>query len=497
MKRYVVYACTGLLLALMGCGGGGGSGAQALVTPERPPPEIPPPEIPPPADESSSPVNPTPAGIWHGVYGVGPDYPNFTALILESGEFFALYYPAGQPSVRAGLLHGHGTVSGGDFLVDDVVDFNFAGAGATPGQLTAAALAQATLRGTVAVPDNVSLSGDFSLTFDQLYRQVPSLVTVIGHYDGELISAAGAEFFSLQVSATGDIAATGSAGCRATGNISPAAKGNTYQVEIVFGASPCALPGQAVAGAGFYDPNTNLLLLGLADPDREHGMVFAGPRDGGVDYDGDGIIDSEDDDDDNDERQDGVDNCPLDARPACPEIIVASGRYWRQPSLFMNLSWNDIDAICPAAKGGACDGILNGRNLSGWTWASSAELRTLFEYYGFTEPSAAVATELQLEPGSLIAGHEALNAWWLGSKWLPTSFGCPWDYCVYWFAGYTRDAFRAGSDMVVHGHLDQLVVNPVRAEVGIAAEAFSYANDEYLTPDMRDHGWGAWFYRSP
>lgn len=496
-KRFVAHVCTGILLALMGCGGGGGgSGAQPLVTQETPPPKSPPPENPPPPDNTSSQVNPIPAGIWHGVYDVGADQPNFTALVLESGVFFAMYSVVGQPAVRSGLVHGHGTVTGGDFLADDAVEFNFAGAGASPGQLVAAALAQATLKGSFTVTDTPSQSGDFSLWFDQLYHQVPSLVTVAGHYDGELDSDAGAEFFSLQVSDAGDIAATGSGGCRATGTISPAARGNAYVIEIVFGASPCALPGQAVAGAGFYDPNTNLLLLGLVDPAREHGMVFAGPRDGGLDSDDDGIIDSEDDDDDNDERQDGLDNCPLDTRPACPEIIVASGRYWQQPSLFTNLSWTDIDAICPAAKAGACDGVLNGRDLSGWTWASSAELRTLFEYYGFTEPSDAVATELDLPTGTLIAGYEALDAWWLGSKWLPTSFGCPWDYCVYWFAGYTRDGFRAGSDTAGQGHIGQFYENPVLGE-GIVGVANHYLDDKFITPDTKDQSLGAWFYRNP
>lgn len=61
-------------------------------------------------------------------------------------------------------------------------------------------------------------------------------------------------------------------------------------------------------------------------------------------------------------------------------IVEVDGKEWLQPLLFLNLSWNDIDAICPNLTG-ICDGVLNGYNLTGWTWASIDDANTLFNYY--------------------------------------------------------------------------------------------------------------------
>lgn len=132
----------------------------------------------------------------------------------------------------------------------------------------------------------------------------------------------------------------------------------------------------------------------LTDPNHEQ-----------TDTDGDGEGDACDDtpngtaDDDSDGVVNLVDNCPGDYNPdqadadgdgigdACgPGAITAAntvtvqGRQWAQPDLFLNLSWDTINAVCP---GGACgsDAILNGWDVSGWTWASTEDLNNLFNYY--------------------------------------------------------------------------------------------------------------------
>lgn len=61
------------------------------------------------------------------------------------------------------------------------------------------------------------------------------------------------------------------------------------------------------------------------------------------------------------------------------DIVTVDGREWAQVDLFENLSWNDVNAVCP---GGVCgSGTLNGFDMSGWTWASTDDLNNLFNYY--------------------------------------------------------------------------------------------------------------------
>jgi hypothetical protein len=69
-------------------------------------------------------------------------------------------------------------------------------------------------------------------------------------------------------------------------------------------------------------------------------------------------------------------------KPAILGIVVVDGKEWLQPDLFTNLSWNDINAVCPE---GACAGTLNGQDLTGWTWATVDDLNALFNYYIGTE----------------------------------------------------------------------------------------------------------------
>jgi hypothetical protein len=71
-----------------------------------------------------------------------------------------------------------------------------------------------------------------------------------------------------------------------------------------------------------------------------------------------------------------------------PELDTVSvdGREWAQVDLFTNLSWNDINAVCPE---GACAGLLNGYNMNGWTWASVDDFNQLLSYYIGTDVGPA------------------------------------------------------------------------------------------------------------
>ena len=68
--------------------------------------------------------------------------------------------------------------------------------------------------------------------------------------------------------------------------------------------------------------------------------------------------------------------------PAQPitDTVTVDGKEWAQADLFFNLSWDEINAVCPA---GVCgdSGQLNGYDMTGWTWASVDEVKALFNVY--------------------------------------------------------------------------------------------------------------------
>jgi hypothetical protein len=62
------------------------------------------------------------------------------------------------------------------------------------------------------------------------------------------------------------------------------------------------------------------------------------------------------------------------------DIVTVDGKDWAQVDRFINLSWNDINAVCPA---GLCSagGTLNGYDVEDWVWASIEEVNDLFNHY--------------------------------------------------------------------------------------------------------------------
>lgn len=61
------------------------------------------------------------------------------------------------------------------------------------------------------------------------------------------------------------------------------------------------------------------------------------------------------------------------------DTVEVDGTLWFQPDLFRFLSWNEIEQVCP---GGPCtSNMLNDIDMTGWTWASSSDMRILFNRY--------------------------------------------------------------------------------------------------------------------
>lgn len=109
-------------------------------------------------------------------------------------------------------------------------------------------------------------------------------------------------------------------------------------------------------------------------------------------------------DTDGDGLNDEVDPCPANPTNPCAlitgdDVVAVEGHEWAQVDLFGNTSWNEIDAVCP---GGACSGILNGYDVSGWTWASVDDVNRLLNSYDI-DPS--------LGPGPTGPSYKGNSAW--------------------------------------------------------------------------------------
>ena len=116
------------------------------------------------------------------------------------------------------------------------------------------------------------------------------------------------------------------------------------------------------------------------------------------------------------------------------DIIRANGKDWRQLSLFADLSWDEINAVCPVNRAGQCSGTLNGHDMKGWTWASASDVSALFDFYGFDPPSSD-------EYSIRVIQDAAIDAW-LADGWLYTSEESDWaSSAVAGWAGLTTESY--------------------------------------------------------
>lgn len=57
------------------------------------------------------------------------------------------------------------------------------------------------------------------------------------------------------------------------------------------------------------------------------------------------------------------------------------GKAWRQLTETTGLSWTQVAQVCPRDGATPCSGIIGGRDLRGWIWATSEQVTTLLAHY--------------------------------------------------------------------------------------------------------------------
>jgi hypothetical protein len=77
----------------------------------------------------------------------------------------------------------------------------------------------------------------------------------------------------------------------------------------------------------------------------------------------------------------------LIATPSWAQSVIRDGNEWLQPADFVNLSWDTVNIACPP-PGNLCAGSLNSTDVTGYTWASQAEIDALLAGYGVPPATA-------------------------------------------------------------------------------------------------------------
>lgn len=164
---------------------------------------------------------------------------------------------------------------------------------------------------------------------------------------------------------------------------------------------------------------------------------------------------------------------PIFVEADLPDTLVVDGKIWKQPAAFTNLSWHDIDAVCPLASDGDCEGTLNGTDVSDWRWASVSDLRSMLNTYGAAIPSDEVYIEET------------------GSSWAPALFSAGWQPTYtsgieIGLSGWTRGEGFDATQGTFSG-MDQ-------SPAGGSDYAYAGISEPKTTTQTSI---GAWFYYSP
>lgn len=236
--------------ALAGCGGGG---------------------------SSSETPNASIEGIWSGTSSSGY---TLNVLSLENGSTYSLFGTvASSVFTVVGFDQGTITVSGNSL------------SGSVQEYVPNVATATGGISGTVSGGNSISGStvyGATTTTFNltpiansaYAYSNAPQLTNIAGSWSGTMLNGDSA---TVNIATPSGAISGSTNGCSFTGTATPRASGkNVFNVNLTFGAAPCALAGQAVTGVAvdYLITGTALrqLIVVVQDTSRANGTVFLASR---------------------------------------------------------------------------------------------------------------------------------------------------------------------------------------------------------------------------
>jgi hypothetical protein len=241
------------LAALTACGGGGDGGTPAPVT--------------------------TAEGAYSGTIGNNTSVSAFNAVVLEDGQFWTIYgNSVGGTLYASGLMQGQGASSNGAFTSSNIRDFFYYPP--ITGTLTASFVAGASLNGTVTSSNgNFGFNGTAIPAAQFNYNTPALLADVVGNWT---VTSTSTNVIALSIAANGSYTGHDNGGCTISGTIAPRASGkNIFNVQMLIGPAPCALPGWTGGGIGIYSTlanGTHQLILATVDSSRTYGSAAFGTR---------------------------------------------------------------------------------------------------------------------------------------------------------------------------------------------------------------------------
>jgi hypothetical protein len=159
--------------------------------------------------------------------------------------------------------------------------------------------------------------------------------------------------------------------------------------------------------------------------------------------------------------------------------VAMNGKAWAPMSGFGNLSWDDINAVCPATNGGHClvGGKLMEYDMTGWTWASVDDVNALLNSY---LGSGTIGPGPDSLPSSLV-GLPLRQAGFPATAFQQSCGGC----AAYTWKGWTSTV----AGVPGQAHLAEVFFS-------VAITNFGGHATTLLTDDS-SAGHSAWFYRTP
>lgn len=251
-----------LALALSACGGGGGSDSSS--------------------DGSSngnnnggggSTVNADVMGLYTGNTNQGQ---SAIGLVDKNNKFWFLYSPPYKTGVT-GFITGNFTVSGNTVGGSNGKDFYFGGSSVYNTTISATANTKKSLKGTITyTPSN-------QVTFDTVYdvtmnKAVANLATISGSFSGDSAIVQGIESANLTITNTGVVSGKGQSGCTYAGKVTAEENTPYYNINLVFGNSPCYMAGQEVKGVAYYDSANKTLYAVAENSSRQDAVLFLGTK---------------------------------------------------------------------------------------------------------------------------------------------------------------------------------------------------------------------------
>lgn len=156
------------------------------------------------------------------------------------------------------------------------------------------------------------------------------------------------------------------------------------------------------------------------------------------------------------------------------DAIIVDNKEWAQADLFLDLSWYDINVVCPDGPCGP--GTLNGFDMVGWTWASRANVGDyLFAPYS-PHPGGV---------GQFSSSGNHLDPWLSATGFRITGVDQPQDRVRQYVGGWASDGLggQGGYAWITSAFHD-------------SEPATSYIASNIFTPAYNSGPTtGGWFYR--